>query len=961
MFCCFAVAARAEVVPIAPDPGLPDKYITAICKDRQGRMWIGTQRGLCRYDGYHFLPFTRVPGADIAVGKLVYDPQSDILWTATEKALVTIRCSDLKITGIYSQFNSRRRIADMCLLPDGTLYAACGDGMLMRVGPGRSVTVVLRQPDSNFVTNIEVEDPATLRLTVLNEACSYRLHLRTGQLQRMEAYERGKPPFMKRIGQQLLVRKVWSELRISDPVTGQPLYNLGDSSLRQLSALVDVFCPAPGRLYILGWLARLYRIDLDPYRKEEIPSEAFKERSFICAYLDDDKVLWIGTNKGLIKVTGASQPFEKLLFRESSISVRSLAEDENGQLFAGTYSGLFCSDNEGASWTFQGEMIPHAMTNVAGRYLYCVGEKKALDRIDKKTRQATTGFYRTSGLPPEELGEAYTILEDRNGLLWIGTMTGLAVYDPRTNVLSAYQAKGFPEHTLVRCITSSRRGTLFVGTNKGLYEIDSVQGVVWEANSSIYPALTSDKINYAREDRDGNLWLCTEGSGIAIISPDHSRISVLKTEDGLSDNTTYQLLWQGDDRVWISTFNGLSVYNPSARTFCNYYMSDGLPSNEFNHNAFLWGRDGRMYFGTIDGLVSFDPDSITDAGSNARLFASAITKWDNRTQGLVSLATQDTNEAIVLYPSDHSLTFNLALTDYHNPERNIFRYRIRELFNEWVTLSGQQAIRLDGLAAGDYTLEVKALDNRGTPAVNTLQYRIEVRQLFFKSWWFYLLLFVGASGLIWGFFSIRLHHLRGMQRMREQIASDLHDEVGSLLTSITMTSDNLRYAHNSERDKMTKLQRIAALSRTAVSSMNDVLWSIDARNDYTGNLADRLREHAEELLLPLQITLHFDFNVNQRKPISSHLRQQLYLIYKEAINNIARHSTATDVWVNFHYHESGFRISIANNGFGTKAESARKGQGLKNMVMRAARIHATVKTEINENMFIIVLESGDLH
>jgi two-component sensor histidine kinase len=324
----------------------------------------------------------------------------------------------------------------------------------------------------------------------------------------------------------------------------------------------------------------------------------------------------------------------------------------------------------------------------------------------------------------------------------------------------------------------------------------------------------------------------------------------------------------------------------------------------------------------------------------------------------VHLNPVDTATAIEMNPLDHSLTFDLALTDYHNPEAKIFQYRIKGLFDEWVTLNSLHTLKLYRLAPGKYTLEIKATDSRGAPAVNTLEYHIQVDQLFYRTAWFYLLLFVLASGLLWAFFYLRLQNVKRVQKIREQLAADLHDEVGSLLTRITMTSDNLQYSRNTEPERASKLQKIASLSRTAASSMSDILWAIDARNDYTGNLADRMREHAEEMLSPRDVHPEFDFVVNQRMSISSELRQQLYLLYKEAINNIVKHSEATDVRISYHHNEQGLRLSIINNGVVEKERTSSKGQGLRNIQMRAKRIHATALIKAEGDRFTVVVENG---
>src|SRR5690606_30094628 len=129
--------------------------------------------------------------------------------------------------------------------------------------------------------------------------------------------------------------------------------------------------------------------------------------------------------------------------------------------------------------------------------------------------------------------------------------------------------------------------------------------------------------------------------------------------------------------------------------------------------------------------------------------------------------------------------------------------------------------------------------------------------------------------------------------------------------------DNLRYGKNNEDQRNQKLEKIASLSRNATASMSDVLWAIDARNDFTGNLLDRMHEHAEEMLLPLQVNILFDTQyVNPKQYIQSETRRELYLIFKEAINNIAKHSHAQIVRVLYRQKEKHFPLLIENDGIG---------------------------------------------
>ncbi len=898
-----------------------------------------------------------------AVNKLVFDTANGILWVAADKGLYAVDCNARSYAMVEAgETWSKAGIADICLLSDARLCVAYRSGAISLIDKRGHMRLLAQLPKYNgntvFANDLLPWAPNIISCQTAGQSPTYLLHTDTRQLERLPADSLvAKPYFRKISGDTLFLAGFREGFRVKRKNGGAQLFSSSAALFRGIDNVIDIQPTTAGRLYLLRKPSNLYHLDLAAGRVDTLSSEIFAGRLATCLYRDAQSVLWVGTNKGLIKVTEVQTRFTQLLTNASPISVRSLAEDEDRNLYAGTYSGLFRLGNGDKQWQMWSGMLPYAMLNMPGPYLYFVGEQRALFRVDKLSKRVETGFYRKKGLPPDELRQAYALASDSRGVVWIGTSYGLVCYAPGTNTLAAINIAGLPL-TEIRYIRIRNDGHLWLCTRSGLYEVDTAKGVLWHVGTSTRPALTSNTVNYVDEDSRGRLWLCTDGGGVNIISKDRRQVTALRVEDGLSDNTTYQLMWQGPELAWISTFNGLSTYDLRSNAFYNYYADDGLTNNEFNHNAFLRTSAGRMMFGGINGVNAFAPDSIIHDAPAARLFASTITKWDNKARTLLHLRPADTNKIIELGPFDHSLSFNLALTDYHNPENENFLYRIKGLFDEWVSLNSQRSLRLDGLAPGEYTVEIKALDSRGAPSVNMLRYRIRVAEPFYKSWWFFLLLFLLASVLLAAFFRQRLQSLKRMQQLRQQIASDLHDEVGSLLTRITMTSDNLQYSSQSENERSSKLQKIAALSRTAASSMSDILWAIDARNDYTGNLADRMREHAEEMLTPLNLYPEFDFVVNQRMSISSELRQQLYLIYKEAINNIVKHAEPTEVRIKYYHSEQRFTLSVVNNGYAEKERLSTKGQGLKNIRMRADKLHARSWIQAEGTNFNVVISDS---
>ncbi len=187
--------------------------------------------------------------------------------------------------------------------------------------------------------------------------------------------------------------------------------------------------------------------------------------------------------------------------------------------------------------------------------------------------------------------------------------------------------------------------------------------------------------------------------------------------------------------------------------------------------------------------------------------------------------------------------------------------------------------------------------------------------------------------------------------MRTRIASDLHDEVGSMLSGLSMQAELLEMT-STDKDNTT-LQHIGDISRTAVSKMRDLVWSIDSRRDKVKNLLDRMREHADDLLQPREISCRFelgDLPLEKKLPVD--MRQHLFLIFKEALNNVARHSKATEVKVRFGNFDGKLVLCIHDNGTSQKNEKIATGLGLSNMEMRAAKLGANLQVERHDGFSI---------
>ncbi len=260
--------------------------------------------------------------------------------------------------------------------------------------------------------------------------------------------------------------------------------------------------------------------------------------------------------------------------------------------------------------------------------------------------------------------------------------------------------------------------------------------------------------------------------------------------------------------------------------------------------------------------------------------------------------------------------------------------------DDWIYSGNEHTASFTNLDPGNYIFRVKGSNNHGLWNEQGISISIIITPPWWATWWFRIIMFLMFIGIGYSFYRYRVNKLLEMERLRIQIASDLHDDIGSALTRIAVHSEIIQTT--TEKEKVSSAsKRIGNMSREIITTLSDVVWSIDSRNDTVGDLIDRMRDFLETVFPAGSIHidfqtkgLHFDQKVEQS------LRQNVYLIFKEAVNNAAKHSGADEIRITLVNGDGKFKMEIADNGTGINEEEKQKGHhGIENMELRAKRIN----------------------
>jgi signal transduction histidine kinase/streptogramin lyase len=490
-----------------------------------------------------------------------------------------------------------------------------------------------------------------------------------------------------------------------------------------------------------------------------------------------------------------------------------------------------------------------------------------------------------------------SIFRDMNGMIWLGTIGGgLIRFDPGTeSVLQFRHEPGNPTSlsnnnvwTVFESVTSTSR-TLWIGTSNGLNRMDPTTGSF---------------TRYLEQDGFPNPWV-------------------------------YGILPDDSGRLWLSTNQGLVLFDerlPEGRQFRNYTHADGIAGNEFNRRSYCRLRNGDLLFGGPDGVTRFRPSEVQENPAIPPLVLTGFTKLGKRV-----FFDQDVAEvsSVSLNHDESVFSFDFIGLHFSHSTAMRYAYRMEGLDVGWINAGNHRSVNYAYLPPGGYVFRVRASHRAGVWNPNELAVQVIIHPPFWATWWFIALCVCVVAGIVTIVVRARIRRLLEIERLRSRIARDLHDEIGSNLSSIAMASDLLgRQSDLGDRHR-SRLTYISSVALATVKEMRDMVWLINPKNDALDDLFLRMKDTAASLLEGRTYSVNFP-EAGKLRRVTLDWKQNLYLIYKEGLTNIAKHSGATEVRIELRIEGDRLILELADNGAGFDPASSNGGNGLRNMKDRSA-------------------------
>jgi signal transduction histidine kinase/streptogramin lyase len=576
-----------------------------------------------------------------------------------------------------------------------------------------------------------------------------------------------------------------------------------------------------------------------------------------------------------------------------------------------------------------------------------IGGDGGLNRFDRE-RNRFDNYRNDGGKHLGLTGDFVSVIgEDRAGNLWLGANI-LRKYEKRARSIISYTQADHPRD--VNVFYEDRRGRLWIGTHHGLHQFHHGKETFSRyahdpANSN---SLGHDYIKTIFEDGAGNLWIGTT-HGLNKFNSETETFTRYHEKDGLPNAFIYGIL--GDDRgnLWMSTNRGLSRFNPVAEKFRNYDLKDGLQSYEFNTGAYHRSKiTGEMFFGGINGLNIFHPDSVCDEEYLPPIVLTDFKKFDLPVQLEADIADLD---AIQLDYEEDVFSFEFAALDYTHPEKNQYAYMLEGFDHDWVYCGARRFARYTNLDPGDYTFRVKGSNHDGVWNEQGASIKITIVPPFWMTWWFRALasIFVlsAVAGIV-GYVSTfrarkkfeEYERQQALQRERERISKDIHDELGANLTKIAIISEIAKNEAGHSSVLQSNLDKIAETARATIDSMSEIIWAINPQNNTLDNLSAYLRKCAAAVFEMTPVHYHLDFpEIVPNYPISAEFRRHIFMVVKEALHNVVKHARASEVEMKLISNNHTLEILVKDNGQGFVLETlSRHGNGLPNMSNRMQEV-----------------------
>lgn len=989
--------AGAERLPIrvfSSGDGLGSAFVSQVFQDRSGYVWLATRDGLSRWNGYEFTTFSQKDGLAVSAVTRVTQARSGEYFVITndgvlysylpsaesrsrDKGRVVFRPYPIQIAGQAARFT---RLYEA---PSGVIWGGCHGRVIKGVGTANT-PIPLPSPttrrDELVVTQAIVEDRSGSAWVGTNVGL-YRIGT-DGRVTHFPIAPRqlGDPIDDLAVdgSGRLWIGHGWQGLIVLDPSVLTPAKASSPVALTQVTGETFALAPAGA-------------VALNVTSKNGLP-----HNHVTCLLVASNGHVWIGTPEGLARYDGSTITAYTKQHGLCDNLIHALCEDGDGDLWVATPAGAMRIVLDGLSGYTVSEGLSAdritALGQTASGALYAIGidwsvnvfdgrrfrasrlplpadssmmwasQAAYRDRNDRWWGLTSDGLYRFRATGPESQlafaaerrystrdglpsSKVFRVYQDRAGAVLVSTRSGdrlddgLASFDASlSRAVGIGTDAGLPRGLAPSAFVEDRLGQLWIGFYQGgLARRSGGRLRVFGQSDGIPAGMVTGLV----VDKHGGLWISTSQSGIGLmddLAADVPHFRMFTSKDGLASDNVRAITVDRQGRVFAGSVRGVDRLDPSTGHVRHYGNDEGL-SNDVVTAAHCDER-GDVWIGTFGGL--FRLASGYEVGEAPPPIAVTGIRVAGVAHPVLDLGEQDVGR-LILDSDQRDISIDFVSVSRREGHGVSYEYSVDGLSGPWTTVNRARSVNFARLQPGSYVFAVRAVTAGRLVSARPATVTLTIRPPVWQRWWFILLSATVVAAGLFGGYRYRVARLLEMERLRMRIASDLHDDVATNLSSIAMFG---ALVSSEQPNPSPFLDRITTLATESVDSIREIIWSIDPKPETIGTLLVRLHDTMVTSCRARDIRLSVTAPpADMTGNLTPEQRKNLSLMLKEAVTNAVRHSAATEVAVAVSRAGRHVRITVSDNGQGFPATPTGSGRGLGTMRARAEALGG--RCEIN--------------
>lgn len=536
---------------------------------------------------------------------------------------------------------------------------------------------------------------------------------------------------------------------------------------------------------------------------------------------------------------------------------------------------------------------------------------------------------------------AAAFYKDKYGDIWIGLLNdaGIICWHTTDNSFNYYSQKGKGKNYCplrhFKYVLEDRVGNLWMGYEKGgiaIFDKQQQRFIIPEAFEK--NAISNISVFGMINDQKHHFWIATN-TGLIKYDETTNTYRLFTRKDGLPSNNILSIAQDATGNIWIGFEGALSSLNIASNKIVNYSNTDGLPDKLLQNSLYAPGLKN-MFFSSDSNVVYFNPQKVKKVTPS---LYPVITSFQ------VMGKEQPVYSKIELSYSQNYLSFHFSAPNYINATDNEYECKLDGADHNWVFLGGTHFANYSQLSPGKYTFHVRARIKNGNWQRVSEPVNVSILTPFWRTTWFLVLCSLAFLSVVFLFIYIRLRNKLEKQLLaqsiRDKISRDLHDDIGSTLSSISILSELAKQKYPGPNPL---LERITENTHLIQENMNDIVWAINPTNDRFGNIIQHMSLFAAEVLEAKNMQLQFNSDDTLATIVlPMEKRKNFYLLFKEAINNCAKYSGASKVSISVSKSDHQIKLVIEDDGKGFNIEGQYGGNGMRTMKNRAALLEGILQ------------------